>query len=288
MIQMTLSNMFRCEGSYCTFALLPWSCRIMSILDSQSSMLVPWLETLSMPTTIASWLLFVLHIVLLWSRYYNWVRYKLIVYSKILQFVVSAQWLRCATYHCTYTNNWNSEYKGGKDARSYMNDTIDWNEPKICVTFLDLWVYIDSNNSLQWKPYWKVDDHFEIIPWKSFHPNNIKHGMFIRELSHLTILSSKLEHYLEVVHISPSSSHTGVNNTYKNVGQWKIFLKQPEKIMLSYWKQFLMMYGTILAFMTWKKPWSNQFKALPPVAGGENLINIYPPMMPIMSSQFQL
>ena len=54
--------------------------------------------------------------------------------------------------------------------------TINWDVPKDGLAFLDLWVYIDGDNTIQWKPYRKADNNLERIPWESSHPTDIKRG----------------------------------------------------------------------------------------------------------------
>lgn len=77
---------------------------------------------------------------------------------------------------------------------------IKWGEPCKGLAFLDLWVYIDGDNIIQWQPYCKSGNHLERIRWDSAPPNDMKQGTFISELSWLATLSSKLEHYLDAVH----------------------------------------------------------------------------------------
>ena len=126
------------------------------------------------------------------------------------------QWIhqaRCVAYYCRYIDDifavvyldkWDEAYTGPRNARDYMDATIafegctiDWGAPARGLAFLDLWVYIDSDNTIQWKPYRKPGNHLERIPWDSAHPIDVKRGTFIGELSRLATLSSKLEHYLE-------------------------------------------------------------------------------------------
>ena len=106
-----------------------------------------------------------------------------------------------------YMDNWDPEYAGEKNPKAYMNEviafegcTIDWEEATTSLVFLDLWIYIDGDKNIQWKPYQKAGNHLERIPWESSHPTDIKQGTFIGEFSRLATLSSKLEHYLEAVH----------------------------------------------------------------------------------------
>ena len=82
------------------------------------------------------------------------------------------QWIhqaQCITYYCwyiddifaiVYTDHWDEAYTGPRNARDYMDATIafegctiNWGDPVRRLVFLDLWVYIDVDSSLQWKPY---------------------------------------------------------------------------------------------------------------------------------------
>ena len=126
-----------------------------------------------------------------------------------------------------YIDDWDPEYLGERDARSYMSETIcfdgctiDWEPPTDALAFLDLWIYIDGDRTLQWKPYCKAGNHRERIPWESAHPTDIKRGTFIGELSRLATLSSKLEHYLAAVR---DLSNLYVQRGYpaKVISHWK-------------------------------------------------------------------
>ena len=71
----------------------------------------------------------------------------------------------------------------------------EWNTP-----FLDLFVYIDpQDGQVHHKPYSKPLNHKERIPWASHHPQDVKKGTFIGEMSRLATLSSKPEHYLDAL-----------------------------------------------------------------------------------------
>ena len=65
--------------------------------------------------------------------------------------------------------------------------------------FLDMMLYIDSDNKLQHLPYRKAKSHQERIPWISSHPLDVKRGTFYGEMSRLATLSSTKEHYLEAM-----------------------------------------------------------------------------------------
>ena len=73
--------------------------------------------------------------------------------------------------------------------------TVDWATPgKTCV-FLDMFIYLDERNQIQWKPFRKAHNHLERVPWDSSHPIDVKRGTFIGELSRLAVLSSRFDHY---------------------------------------------------------------------------------------------
>jgi phosphoenolpyruvate carboxylase len=106
--------------------------------------------------------------------------------------------------------------------------TIDWEESTTGLAFLDLWIYIDDDIT-QWKPYSKVGNHLERIPWESAHPTDIKRGTFISKLCRLATLSSKLEHYLDAVR--------KVSNLYVLQGYLAKMIKHWRKLyILKHWK----------------------------------------------------
>ena len=73
--------------------------------------------------------------------------------------------------------------------------TVHWATPgKTCV-FLDMFIYLDERNQIQWKPFRKAHNHLERVPWDSSHPIDVKRGTFIGELSRLAVLSSRFDHY---------------------------------------------------------------------------------------------
>ena len=73
--------------------------------------------------------------------------------------------------------------------------TIEWSVSESYAPFLDMMVYKDSKNRLQHRPYRKARNHMERIPWISSHPQDVKRGTFIGEMSRLATLSSTLETY---------------------------------------------------------------------------------------------
>ena len=72
---------------------------------------------------------------------------------------------------------------------------IEWNVSEQYAPFLDMTVYKDHQNRLQHMPYRKARNHMERIPWISAHPQDVKRGTFIGEMSRLATLSSTLETY---------------------------------------------------------------------------------------------
>ena len=76
---------------------------------------------------------------------------------------------------------------------------IEWANPGSSQPFLDMLLYQDGHNDLQYAPYRKAGNHQERIPWISGHPYDVKRGTFLGEMSRLATLSSTLEHYLEAL-----------------------------------------------------------------------------------------
>jgi hypothetical protein len=73
---------------------------------------------------------------------------------------------------------------------------ITWDQCGESVDFLDLHLWLDVQNCrVQHKPFYKKWSHFERIPWASNHPNDVKRGTFIGEMSRLASLSSTPEIY---------------------------------------------------------------------------------------------
>lgn len=76
---------------------------------------------------------------------------------------------------------------------------VDWSVSQGEVTFLDLRVGIDSETKLYWRPYAKGLNHNERVPWESFHPQWVKRGCYLGELSRLASLSRHMGAYIEAV-----------------------------------------------------------------------------------------
>ena len=81
----------------------------------------------------------------------------------------------------------------------FENCTILWDAAK-SQPFLDMLLYQNRDNELEYKPYQKARNHRERIPWISHHPLDVKRGTFISELSRLATLSSNRDHYKDAVH----------------------------------------------------------------------------------------
>ena len=60
-------------------------------------------------------------------------------------------------------------------------------------------LFVDENNKLQHKPFRKARSHQERIPWISHHPEDVKHGTFIGEMSRLDTLCSLQSDYKEAL-----------------------------------------------------------------------------------------
>ena len=86
----------------------------------------------------------------------------------------------------------------------YDSLEIEWSASDMAMPFLDLLVYIDQGTGqVEHKPYRKARNHLEQITWASKHPNDIKKGKFMGEMSHLATLSSTQANYLEALdHLS--------------------------------------------------------------------------------------
>ena len=82
------------------------------------------------------------------------------------------------------------------DKIQFDNCTITWDCSDHHQPFLDMMLYKDADNSLQYMPYRKNGNHQERIPWLSAHPLDVKRGTFLGEMTRLATLSSKFEHYL--------------------------------------------------------------------------------------------
>jgi hypothetical protein len=76
---------------------------------------------------------------------------------------------------------------------------IEWGVSYLSQPFLDMLLYKDVDNSLQWLPYRKARNNQERIPWISAHPYDVKRGTFYGEMSRLAVLSSKHSTYVEAL-----------------------------------------------------------------------------------------
>jgi hypothetical protein len=76
---------------------------------------------------------------------------------------------------------------------------IEWNVSDQFQVFLDMTLFIDENNMLQYMPYRKQRSHQERIPWISHHPLDVKRGTFIGEMSRLATISSTHSIYCNAI-----------------------------------------------------------------------------------------
>ncbi|KAF7771867.1 hypothetical protein Agabi119p4_6178 [Agaricus bisporus var. burnettii] len=72
--------------------------------------------------------------------------------------------------------------------------TLKWTSSGNFMVFLDMMLYFE-NGTLRHKPYRKPMNHFERLPWISAHPEYVKKGTFVGELSRLATLSSVFDDY---------------------------------------------------------------------------------------------
>ncbi|CCM06661.1 uncharacterized protein FIBRA_08946 [Fibroporia radiculosa] len=77
--------------------------------------------------------------------------------------------------------------------------TIEWDASDLSVAFLDMSITIDPEGWVDWKPYRKARNHLERIPWASHHPNDVKKGTFLGEMSRLAVLCSRPSYYREAL-----------------------------------------------------------------------------------------
>ena len=81
----------------------------------------------------------------------------------------------------------------------FDNCVIEWSPASDSQPFLDMLLYKDNHNTLQYMPYRKAGNHQERIPWISAHPLDVKRGTFLGEMSRLAVLSSTMETYTEAL-----------------------------------------------------------------------------------------
>ena len=78
----------------------------------------------------------------------------------------------------------------------YEGCVIEWDASDLSQPFLDMLLFKDEANTLQWMPYRKARNHLERIPWISAHPYDVKRGTFLGEMSRLAVLSSQFGTYM--------------------------------------------------------------------------------------------
>lgn len=82
-----------------------------------------------------------------------------------------------------------------QDNLDFHNCTIEWSSSDQFMTFLDMTLFIDGF-TLQHMPFRKQMNHFERIPWISNHPEYVKRGTFMSELSRIATLSSRYDDFV--------------------------------------------------------------------------------------------
>ena len=80
----------------------------------------------------------------------------------------------------------------------FDNCVIEWDVSDSECQFLDATIF-KQNNKLEWKPYVKARNNRERVPWVSHHPNDVKRGVYIGELSRLAVLCSNKDIYIGAV-----------------------------------------------------------------------------------------
>jgi hypothetical protein len=82
----------------------------------------------------------------------------------------------------------------------FDNCVIEWAVSDNQCQFLDATIFKNKDsNILRWKPFVKVGNNRERIPWVSHHPIDVKRGVYIGELSRLAVICSHKEIYMEAV-----------------------------------------------------------------------------------------
>ena len=76
---------------------------------------------------------------------------------------------------------------------------IEWVVSDKSCQFLDSVIFKGLNNELRWRPYVKAGNNRERIPYVSHHPMDVKRGVYIGELSRISVLCSHKEIYIEAV-----------------------------------------------------------------------------------------
>ena len=81
----------------------------------------------------------------------------------------------------------------------FDNCVILWDVSDKSCQFLDSVIFKGDYNQLRWQPYVKAGNNRERIPFVSHHPMDVKRGVYIGELSRLSVLCSHKEIYIEAV-----------------------------------------------------------------------------------------
>ena len=96
--------------------------------------------------------------------------------------------------------------ESANEAKSLLDNTIKfdgcvilWDVSDKSCQFLDSVIFKGVFNELRWRPYVKAGNNRERVPWVSHHPIDVKKGVYIGELSRLSVLCSHKEIYIEAV-----------------------------------------------------------------------------------------
>ena len=78
---------------------------------------------------------------------------------------------------------------------------VEWECDERGSAFLDMWIHVDPERlEVDWRPFRKAHNHTERVPWASYHPKDVKRGVFFGEMSRLAILCKKPRTYLDALH----------------------------------------------------------------------------------------
>ena len=144
-------------------------------------------------------------------------------------------------------------HKNSDSAERYIADKIKFDgcqilwesSPNRC-NFLDATFYFNEfSTKVEWRPYRKAKNHLERIPWISHHPQDVKRGTFIGELSRLAVLSSTLSVYVESVQelvalyrkrgYPDDLLEIGSGNTCQNVGKRGLLRTTHRVLAVKFW-----------------------------------------------------
>lgn len=75
--------------------------------------------------------------------------------------------------------------------------TITWEHSEIGLSFLDVWFHTHLGTSeICFRPYQKVGNHHQYLPWASSHPLSVKKGLVKGELTRAAAISNRQSYFL--------------------------------------------------------------------------------------------